>query len=467
MKMYSKILIVVLLAYFLDNLSAAILKPPKPISLNEKNSPVQSKNILVQNQPIKSHHPVLGNFKVNPVIPFNIPPGPPSPKLPPAVSPAPPELTTVPPVLSAPPTPPTPLSPPTPPAPTFLQNIKKENVNHQGFDKLEEGDDYDEEEVEEEIEDEDIKEPLENSKTVTSTPIQNSPTFKLTVPEIVKQENVNHQSFDKFVEGDDYDEEEVEEVEDGDIEEPLENSKTVTNAPILSSPTSKLTVPEIVKQKNDNRGFDKLEEGDYYEEGDDYEEDYDEAVVEEKDGHNSKEYLEEPNHSTTLIPTKNITINGVQVNPPLIINNTITTIPQLSEDELTENNYYDSEYFINTNEDNQEYQNYNEWESESSNIKNKPTDIYETLDRTNENTQDQSINNNEFESKPYNNTQIYTDKQEENIGNQFNNQYVSENNEKIVNGYRALKKILYMLHDYASLTFDWIINKINYRMEQL
>ncbi|XP_026804061.1 probable ATP-dependent RNA helicase ddx20 isoform X2 [Rhopalosiphum maidis] len=406
MKMYSKILIVVLLAYFLDNLSAAILKPPKPISLNEKNSPVQSKNILVQNQPIKSHHPVLGNFKVNPVIPFNIPPGPPSPKLPPAVSPAPPELTTVPPVLSAPPTPPTPLSPPTPPAPTFLQNIKKENVNHQGFDKLEEGDDYDEEEVEEEIEDEDIK-------------------------------------------------------------EPLENSKTVTNAPILSSPTSKLTVPEIVKQKNDNRGFDKLEEGDYYEEGDDYEEDYDEAVVEEKDGHNSKEYLEEPNHSTTLIPTKNITINGVQVNPPLIINNTITTIPQLSEDELTENNYYDSEYFINTNEDNQEYQNYNEWESESSNIKNKPTDIYETLDRTNENTQDQSINNNEFESKPYNNTQIYTDKQEENIGNQFNNQYVSENNEKIVNGYRALKKILYMLHDYASLTFDWIINKINYRMEQL
>jgi len=66
----------------------------------------------------------LGNFKVNPVIPFNIPSPPalPSPKLPPAVSPAPPALTTVPPVLSAPPTPPT---PPTPSELTFLQNIKK------------------------------------------------------------------------------------------------------------------------------------------------------------------------------------------------------------------------------------------------------------------------------------------------------------------------------------------------------
>jgi hypothetical protein len=167
------------------------------------------------------------------------------------------------------------------------------------------------------------------------------------------------------------------------------------------------------------------------------------------------------------MPANNIIINGVQVNPPLTINSAISTIPQLSEDELTENNYYDSEYFINTNEDNQKYQNYDEWESESFNIKNNPTDIYETLDRTNENTQDQSINNNEFVSKPYDDTQIYTDKQEENIGNQFNNQNVSENNDRLVNGYRALKKILYMLHDYASLTFDWIINKINYRMEQL
>lgn len=87
---------------------------------------------------------------------------------------------------------------------------------------------------------------------------------------------------------------------------------------------------------------------------------------------------------------------------------------------MIENNYNDSKYSTNTNEDN-------------------PT---------------------------YDDTQISTDKKVDNIEDQLNNQYVSENKERIVNGYTALKKILYMLHDYASLTFNWIINKINDRMEQ-
>jgi len=51
----------------------------------------------------------------------------------------------------------------------LLINIPcKENGNQQGFETLE-GDDYEEEEVEEEIEDEDHEEPLENSKSVAST----------------------------------------------------------------------------------------------------------------------------------------------------------------------------------------------------------------------------------------------------------------------------------------------------------
>lgn len=66
----------------------------------------------------------------------------------------------------------------------------------------------------------------------------------------------------------------------------------------------------------------------------------------------------------------------------------------------------------------------------------------------------------------YNDSKYSTNTNEDNIENQLNDQYVSENKERIVNGYTALKKILYMLHDYVSLTFNWIINKINYRMEQ-
>ncbi|XP_050058239.1 high mobility group nucleosome-binding domain-containing protein 5-like isoform X8 [Aphis gossypii] len=531
MKMYSKILMVVLLAYFLDNLSASVLKPTTPTSLNGKKIPAQSKNILLPNPP-KNHFPARGSFKVNPVVSLNnpAPPAPPSPPLLPTETLTPPVKLPV--SLASTRVPPAPLSP------TFLPNLKKENINHRESNIVEEGDDDNEEEVEE-IEDDDHEEPLENSETVigtpipssstskptvpeivkqekdnhqgsdigegddyeeddneegddyeyyeeeeplensetvTSTPIPSSSTSKPTVPEIVKQEKDNHQGSDIGEEGDDYEEDDNEEGDDyeyyeeeeplensetvtstpisssltsnptvpeivkqekdnhqgSDIgeegddyeeeddyeeddneegddyeyyeeEEPLENSETVTGTPIPSSSTFKLTVPNIVKQENDNRQGSNIGEegdgyeGDDYEEEDDYEEYYDDTVV---DGHNSKDNLKDPNHSTPFIPTNNIINDGVRVNPPV----TITTEPQLSKDELIENNYNDSKYSTNTNEDN--------------------------------------------------------------IENQLNDQYVSENKERIVNGYTALKKILYMLHDYVSLTFNWIINKINYRMEQ-
>ncbi|XP_050058238.1 high mobility group nucleosome-binding domain-containing protein 5-like isoform X7 [Aphis gossypii] len=532
MKMYSKILMVVLLAYFLDNLSASVLKPTTPTSLNGKKIPAQSKNILLPNPP-KNHFPARGSFKVNPVVSLNnpAPPAPPSPPLLPTETLTPPVKLPV--SLASTRVPPAPLSP------TFLPNLKKENINHRESNIVEEGDDDNEEEVEE-IEDDDHEEPLENSETVIGTPIPSSSTSKPTVPEIVKQEKDNHQGSD-IGEGDDYEEDDNEEGDDYEYyeeEEPLENSETVTSTPIPSSSTSKPTVPEIVKQEKDNhQGSDIGEEGDDYEEEDDYEEDdneegddyeyyeeeeplensetvtstpisssltsnptvpeivkqekdnhqgsdigeegddyeeddneegddyeyyeeeeepleksktvtgtpipssstfkltvpnivkqendnrqgsnigeegdgyegddyeeeddyeeyYDDTVV---DGHNSKDNLKDPNHSTPFIPTNNIINDGVRVNPPV----TITTEPQLSKDELIENNYNDSKYSTNTNEDN--------------------------------------------------------------IENQLNDQYVSENKERIVNGYTALKKILYMLHDYVSLTFNWIINKINYRMEQ-
>lgn len=134
----------------------------------------------------------------------------------------------------------------------------------------------------------------------------------------------------------------------------------------------------------------------------------------------------------------------------------------MSEYDLTDSNYNGSEYYFNTDEDHQAYQNY-ESELESSNIE--PTDSNETINRKNDNTKDQPTNNNEIESNPSDNTQITPDKQEGNIDDQFNNQSTLENKENIINGYNAMKRILYMLHDYASLAFNWIINKINYRME--
>ncbi|XP_008187912.1 myb-like protein X isoform X5 [Acyrthosiphon pisum] len=413
-KMNSKILVIVLLAYFLDNLSAATLKPVKSTSLNGKNTPAT----LVISQPIKSH------------------------LLPPSRA-------------SAPTTEPT-----------------NENDDHQGFDSVEEDDYYEEEEEEEGGGDE---EHLENSKTV-KIPTQSKPTISTKVnnssnkfqtsqsklssststkpitPESVKQESDNHQGFETL-EGDDYEEEEVEEeIDDEDYEEPLGNSKTVTSQPVLSYSTSRPKVPEYVNQENDNhQGFETLE-------GDDYEE----VSEENEDGHNVEEYSEDSDHNT---PTDYTTINGVQVNLPVPMNN--PTVPQLSEDELTENNYSESEYSLNTDEDHSLFQNDDGWEPKSFNINNNPTEISETLDRKNDNTKDQLINTNEFESNPYDNTQIFTDKQEENSEYRFKNQYVLENKERIINGYEALKKILYMLHDYASSTFNWIINKINYRIEQV
>jgi len=136
------------------------------------------------------------------------------------------------------------------------------------------------------------------------------------------------------------------------------------------------------------------------------------------------------------------------------MNNPISTIPRLPEDELLENNYNESEYSLDTDEDHPAFQNDDEWEPESSNINNNLTEVPETLDKKNDDIKDQSMDINEFESNPYDNTQISTDKQ-------------VEDEERIINGYKAMKKILYMLHDYASSTFNWIINKINYRIEQV
>jgi len=172
-----------------------------------------------------------------------------------------------------------------------------------------------------------------------------------------------------------------------------------------------------------------------------------------------EEYLD-PTHSTPLSSMSNVKIVGFQ-GPVSVFNNEMSMVPQLSEEEFTGD---ESVYSINTDEDYQPHKHYEEWKSESF-INNKPTNIYKSLDIKDDNTNDQSINSNEFGSNPYDNTYISTDKQEVNIEDQLNDQQVLENKERIINGYKAMKKILYMLHDYASSTFDWIINKINYQMK--
>ncbi|XP_022181731.1 probable ATP-dependent RNA helicase ddx20 isoform X2 [Myzus persicae] len=415
--MNSKISMFMLLAYFLVNLSTE--SNGKGLDWGNIQS-ARYKKTLVSNQPIKVHPNVFGNYKVNPVVPYKV-----------TASPAPPPS---PAKTSVPPAPLT-----TPLAANFQSKTKNENENYQGFGIVEDGgDDYEEEEEEEH---------LENSKTVTSQPMLSSLTSKPIIPKSLNQENDNHQGFDIVEEeGDDYEDEEEEEKEKE--EEHLENSKAMTSQPMLSSSTSGPIVPENVNQENDNHQEFKAVEG-----GDD------EEVPEENEyGHKVEEYSEDPNHNT---PIDYITINGVRV--PM--NNFISTVPQLSGDELTENKYNASEYPLNTNEDHQASYYYDDLEPESSNYNDNPTEISETPNRNNDNTKDQSINTNELNS--YDNTQISTNKQEDTKEDQFKNQYVTENKERIINGYKAMKKILYMLHDYASSTFNWIINKIDYRMEQV
>lgn len=130
------------------------------------------------------------------------------------------------------------------------------------------------------------------------------------------------------------------------------------------------------------------------------------------------------------------------------------------DDEKVDNDLDESGYSLN--ESHKELKN-DEWDQESSNSNNNPTDIFETLDKKNDYNKDQSIKTNEFELNSYDNTHTSTEEQEENTEDQF----VSENSERIIYGYNAIKKILYMLHNYTSSIFNFIINKINYRMEQV
>lgn len=57
-------------------------------------------------------------------------------------------------------------------------------------------------------------------------------------------------------------------------------------------------------------------------------------------------------------------------------------------------------------------------------------------------------------------------------GNQ-NTQFSDDNGsqtqtpDNILVGYKLIKKILYMLQDYTSLSFNWIMNKVNKQMEQV
>lgn len=39
--------------------------------------------------------------------------------------------------------------------------------------------------------------------------------------------------------------------------------------------------------------------------------------------------------------------------------------------------------------------------------------------------------------------------------------------DNILVGYKLIKKVLYMLQDYTSLSFNWIMNKVNKQMEQV
>lgn len=135
------------------------------------------------------------------------------------------------------------------------------------------------------------------------------------------------------------------------------------------------------------------------------------------------------------------------------------TFEEDDDDEKVDNDVDESDYSLD--EGHQKVYTY-KWDQESSNSNNNPTDIFETLDKENDYNKDHSINTNEFELNSYDNSQKSTEEQEENT----EDQYVSENNERIIYGYNAIKKILYMLHDYASSIFNLIINKINYRMEQ-
>lgn len=63
-------------------------------------------------------------------------------------------------------------------------------------------------------------------------------------------------------------------------------------------------------------------------------------------------------------------------------------------------------------------------------------------------------------------------KSESNFDDNSNNMHsdyegVSQNSERLLNGYNTMKKIMFMLHDYASLTYNWVLNKINHQIENL
>lgn len=87
-----------------------------------------------------------------------------------------------------------------------------------------------------------------------------------------------------------------------------------------------------------------------------------------------------------------------------------------------------------------------------------------------------SVNTNGYGPQQYSNTynsaniQSYSSEEmEKDVSQDVNGLNDSQFNdgEKILNGYKTIKNILYMIHDYISSTFNWIINKINNQMEKI
>jgi len=86
------------------------------------------------------------------------------------------------------------------------------------------------------------------------------------------------------------------------------------------------------------------------------------------------------------------------------------------------------------------------------------------------------VNTNRYEPQQYSSTynsanvQPYSSEEIEKEVSQDDNDLNDsqfKDGEKILNGYKTIKNILYMLHDYVSSTFNWIINKINNQMEKI
>lgn len=124
-------------------------------------------------------------------------------------------------------------------------------------------------------------------------------------------------------------------------------------------------------------------------------------------------------------------------------------------DNYKKNQEYNNGWSSETTDDNEEVNN-------SYRIPNKEANyMYSQLPNSNESELDKNLVIQES-------TESYKDSYElDKIMEEHQNRNESglKDKESIINGYNMMKRILYALHDYGSLVFNWIINKINYQIE--